>query len=318
MLAYVVRRILQAILLIVIVSIIIFILMRLLPGDPINMLVSSESTNALTPEQIEAIRHEKGLDKPIPLQYIDWAGRMLHGDFGVSILHGYSVGDELKRRIPITLILGFTSFIIGLILGPVLGIISAIRRGKWVDNLVTIFANIGITAPPFLIAIVLLLIFAVKWHLLPLYGWVPPWESLTQSIKYGLLPVLVGAVAPIASGARQARSSVLEVLGEDYVRTAWAKGLNERKVLFKHVVKNSLMPVLTLQGLMLRMVLGGSVVVETLFSISGIGNFMITGLLDYDYTVVQGVTIIMTIITVVSSLVIDLLYVWVDPRIQYN
>jgi peptide/nickel transport system permease protein len=187
-----------------------------------------------------------------------------------------------------------------------------------VDNVVTVFANIGMTAPEFWIAILLLFVFSVKLHLVPLYGWTPPWVDFGQSFVSGILPVFVAALAPIASTARQTRSSVLEVLGEDYVRTAWAKGLNERKVLIKHIIKNSLMPVLTLQGLMLRMVLGGSVIVETIFAIPGLGKFMIDGLLSYDYTIVQGVSIIMTLITVLTSLVIDLLYVWVDPRIQYN
>jgi peptide/nickel transport system permease protein len=318
MTTYIIRRLIQAVLLMFIVSLIIFLLMRLLPGDPIQMLVDKNAVSQLNEQQIEAIRHDLGLDKPLPLQYIDWGGRMLRGDFGKSMMQGYSIGEELKRRVPVSLTLGFAAFILGLVIGPLLGIVSAIRRGKAIDNIVTVFANIGITAPEFWIAIILLYLFAVKLHAVPLYGWTPPWADLGESIRSSILPVFVAALAPIASSARQARSSVLEVLGEDYVRTAWAKGLNERKVLIKHVIKNSLMPVLTLQGLMLRMVLGGSVIVETIFAIPGMGNFMINGLLSYDYTIVQGVSVVMTLITVLSSLIIDLLYVWVDPRIQYD
>lgn len=318
MTSYIIRRLLHSLLLIIIVSIIIFILMRLLPGDPMQMIINKNQASQLSEEQIEAIRHDKGLDRPLPLQYISWAGQMLKGDFGKSILNGYSIAAELKNRIPISLTLGFSAFLIGMIVGPLLGIISAIRRGKWIDNVVTVFANIGMTAPEFWIAIILLYVFSVQLGLVPLYGWVPPWENLSQSFVTGILPVFVAALAPMSSTARQARSSVLEVLGEDYVRTAWAKGLNERKVLTKHVIKNSLMPVLTLQGLMLRMVLGGSVIVEQIFAIPGMGKFMIDGLLSYDYTIVQGVSVVMTVITVLSSLVIDLLYVWVDPRIQYD
>lgn len=316
--AYIVRRLIHAAILLVIVSIIIFILMRLLPGDPMIMLADTHMMAGLSPEQIEAIRVDLGLAKPLPMQYLDWAGRMIQGDFGKSILHGYSIGGELLHRVPITLTLGLTSFFLGLIIGPLLGIISAIRRGTWIDNVVTVFANLGITAPTFWIAILLMFVFAVKARLVPLSGWVAPWDDFALSFKHCILPVVVAALGPIASTARQARSSVLEVLGEDYVRTAWAKGLNERKVLFKHVVKNSLMPVLTLQGMMLRIILGGSVVVETIFAIPGLGSFMVGGLLSYDYTAVQGVAVILTIITVISSLIIDLLYVWVDPRIQYN
>jgi peptide/nickel transport system permease protein len=318
MTTYIIRRLIQAVVLMFIVSLIIFALMRLLPGDPIQMLVDKNSISQLNEQQIEAIRHDLGLDKSVPLQYVDWVSRMLRGDFGKSMMQGYSIGEELKRRIPVSLTLGFAAFILGLVIGPLLGIISAIRRGKLIDNIVTVFANIGITAPEFWIAIILLYVFAVKLQMVPLYGWTPPWVDLGESIRSGILPVFVAALAPIASSARQARSSVLETLGEDYVRTAWAKGLNERKVLTKHVIKNSLMPVLTLQGLMLRMVLGGSVIVETIFAIPGMGNFMINGLLSYDYTIVQGVSVVMTLITVLSSLIIDLLYVWVDPRIQYD
>jgi peptide/nickel transport system permease protein len=318
MLSYIVRRVLHAILVIFVVSIIVFLLVRLLPGDPIQMLVDRNSMAEMTPEMIEDLRHQKGLDKSIPVQYVYWAGRMLQGDFGVSIMHNFNVGAELKHRIVVTLILGLSSFVIGLVVGPLLGIVSAIRRGKWIDNVVTVFANIGITAPSFWIAIVLMFLFAVRLKWLPLYGWTPPWEDFAMSFKQSILPVFVAALGPVASTARQTRSSVLEVLGEDYVRTAWAKGLNERKVLIKHIVKNSLMPVITLQGTMLRMVLGGSVVVETVFAIPGMGRFMIEGLLSYDYTVVQGVTVVMTILTVLSSLIVDLLYGWVDPRIQYS
>jgi peptide/nickel transport system permease protein len=318
MTAYIIRRVLHAIILVIIVSIILFVLMRLLPGDPMLMLADKYTMAGATAEQLDEIRTELGLNDPWIVQYLDWGKRMLSGDFGKSIIHGYSIGDELKRRIPVTLTLGLTSFFIGLVVGPLLGIASAVRRGKWQDNVVTIFANIGITAPSFWIAILLLLVFAVRLRLLPLAGWVAPWDDFAGSVRMSLLPVFVAALGPIASSARQARSSVLEVLGEDYVRTAWAKGLNERKVLFKHVVKNSLMPVLTLQGLTLRIVLGGSVVVESLFSIPGLGSFLINALRSYDYTAVQGVVVIMTIITVLSSLIIDLLYVWVDPRIQYD
>ena len=301
-----------------IVSIIVFLLLRALPGDPIQMLISANATQEWTPEMIEALREEKGLNDPLPVQYLRWFSQMLQGDFGTSLMHNYNIGEQLKDRVTVTLMVGSTAFLIGLVVGPMLGIISAIRRGKFIDNLVTVFANIGITAPQFWVAIMLIFLFSMRLQWLPIYGYTLPWVNFGLCVKQSILPVFVTALGPIASSARQTRSSVLEVLGEDYIRTAWAKGMNERKVLFKHVLKNSLMPVVTLQGQMLRMIVGGSVVVERVFVIPGMGKFLVDAMLGRDYTVVQSVTVVMTAVVVVSSLIVDLLYGWIDPRIQYD
>ena len=315
---YVIRRVLQALIVIFIVSIIVFLLLRALPGDPIQMLISANATQEWTPEMIEALREAKGLNDPLPVQYLRWFSQMLQGDFGTSLMHNYNIGEQLKDRVTVTLMVGSTAFLIGLVVGPMLGIISAIRRGKFIDNLVTVFANIGITAPQFWVAIMLIFLFSMRLQWLPIYGYTLPWVNFGLCVKQSILPVFVTALGPIASSARQTRSSVLEVLGEDYIRTAWAKGMNERKVLFKHVLKNSLMPVVTLQGQMLRMIVGGSVVVERVFVIPGMGKFLVDAMLGRDYTVVQSVTVVMTAVVVVSSLIVDLLYGWIDPRIQYD
>lgn len=317
MLTYIVRRLIHAIVVVVVVSIAVFILIRLLPGDPIEMLISQSQLTETTPEMIEALRHEKGLDRPLPIQYLSWFGQMLKGDFGNSIMRNFDIGQELKNRVTVTLIIGLTAFILGLVVGPILGIISAVRRGKFVDNLVTVIANIGITAPAFWIAILLIFFFGVELRWLPIYGYTLPWEDFGASLRQSIMPIFVTALGPIATTARQTRSSVIETLGEDYIRTAWAKGLNEKKVVLKHVLKNSLMPVVTLQGTMLRMVVGGSVVVETVFVIPGMGKMMVDAMLSHDYPVVQAVTLIMTLVVVLSSLIVDLLYGWLDPRIQY-
>jgi peptide/nickel transport system permease protein len=318
MTTYVIRRVLHALVVVLIVSIIVFLLIRALPGDPIQMLVAQNATQEWTPEMIEELRASKGLTDSLPVQYVKWFTMMARGDFGVSITHNYNIGEQMKDRAVVTLLLGLTAFLIGLIVGPLLGIISAIRRGKWVDNLVTVSANIGITAPQFWVAILLIFLFSMKLQLLPIYGYTLPWVDLGQSIRQSILPVFVTALGPIASSARQTRSSVLEVLGEDYIRTAWAKGMNERKVLLKHILKNSLMPVVTLQGQMLRMIVGGSVVVERVFVIPGLGKFLVDAMLGRDYTVVQGSAVVMTVVVVLSSLIVDLLYGWIDPRIQYD
>ena len=318
MLNYIVRRLLLALLIIVVMSFAVFFLIRLLPGDPIEMLVAKNVYIDMTPEILDQFRKEKGMDRPLLVQYFDWLGKVFRGDFGVSIMQNYDIGKELGNRITVTLILGMTAFIVSLIIGPLLGIISAIRRGGFIDNIVTLIANIGITAPQFWIGIMLILLFGVRLNVLPAYGYTLPWVNFGLSVQQSIMPVFVIALGPIASTARQTRSSVIEVLGVDYVRTAWAKGLNERKVIFKHVLKNSIMPVVTLQGTMIRLIIGGSVVVETVFVIPGMGKFMIDAMLSHDYPVVQAVVLVMTVVVVISSLVVDLLYGWIDPRIQYE
>ena len=318
MLTYIVRRLLHALLVIVLVSMAVFILVRLLPGDPIEMLYAENAVANLTQADIDELRHQHGLDRPFPIQYLDWVTKVIRGDFGKSLMRGFYIGSEIGNRAVVTLLLGFGSFILGLVVGPFLGIISAIRRGKLIDNIVAVFANIGITAPQFWMAIILIYVFGLKLNLLPQWGYTLPWVDFGRSLRESVLPVFVGALGIIASTARQTRSSVLETLGEDYIRTAWAKGMNERKVTMKHVLKNSLMPVVTLSGTMLRMVIGGSVVIETIFAIPGMGNMMVDGMLSRDYPVVQAMTLVMTVVVVLSSLIVDLLYGWIDPRIQYS
>ena len=318
MTSYIIRRLLHALVVVILVSILIFIIIRLLPGDPILMLVNQNSLSTFTPEQIDALRAEHGLDKPVVIQYLNWAKDIIQGDFGQSIVNRFQVGEEILARLPVTLCLGFTGFIIGLIVGPTLGVISAVRRGKWVDNVVTVIANIGITAPTFWVGILLIYVFGLKLGWFPIYGYTLPWVDFGMSVKQSVMPVFVIAMFPIAASARQMRASSLEVLQNDYIRTAWAKGLKEKTVIMRHVVKNSLMPVVTLQGQLLRNIVGGSVVVETVFVIPGMGKMMIDSMLSHDYTVVQGCTLIMIVVVVLSNLLVDLAYGWIDPRIQYN
>jgi peptide/nickel transport system permease protein len=318
MITYIIRRVLLAILVTIVVSILVFLLIRAIPGDPIEILVAGEQLKSYTPEMIEALREEKGLSGPLPLQYLRWANDMIHGNFGESLMYGTAIGPVLRSSLIVTLTITVTAFVIGWIIGPILGVISAIRRGKWVDDVVTVFANIGITAPTFWLAILFIFAFAVQVKIFPIYGYTLPWENFALSLKQGFLPVLVTAFLPIASSARQMRSSVLDVLGEDYVRTAWAKGLNERKTLFKHVFKNSLLPVVTLQGSLVGVIVGGSVIVEKIFVIPGLGLYMIQAMQTHDYPIIQAVAVIMTLVIVIANLLIDLLYAWLDPRIQYS
>ena len=318
MTTYILRRLMHAGLVILIVSLLVFLLMRLLPGDPILMYVTSGDLQAISKEQIERLRYELGMNNPLLVQYCDWLWHAVRGDLGKSLLHRYDVLQEIGRRLPITLYLGLLSFMIGCVMGPFLGVVSAVRRGTWVDSLVTLLANLGITAPPFWLGAVLIFVFGLYLGLLPVYGYTSPWVNLGKNLQQSIMPVLVLATFPIASAARQTRSSVIEVMRQDYIRTAWAKGLSERVIILRHVLKNALMPVVTLQGMLLRNIIGGSVVVETVFGIPGMGKLVVDGMLSQDYTVVQGVILVIAVVVVISNLVIDILYGWLDPRIQYE
>jgi peptide/nickel transport system permease protein len=318
MTTYIIRRLMHAVLVILIVSLMVFLLMRLLPGDPILMYVASGDLQSISKEQIVHLKHELGMDRPLIVQYFDWLKNAVQGNLGKSILHRYDVLQEIGRRLPITFYLGLLSFMIGCVIGPFLGVVSAVRRGKWQDSLVTVIANLGITAPTFWLGILLIYLFSLYLGLLPVYGYTSPLVDLWKNLRQSIMPIFVLATFPIASAARQTRSSVIEVMRQDYIRTAWAKGLSERVIIIRHVLKNALMPVVTLQGMLLRNIIGGSVIVETVFVIPGMGKLVVDGMLSQDYTVVQGVILVVSVTVVLSNLIVDILYGWLDPRIQYE
>lgn len=318
MTTYIVRRLLHAALVVLIVSLLVFLLMRMLPGDPILMYVTSGDLQQFSFEEVEHLRHELGMDRPVLVQYLDWLSNAVRGNLGKSILHGYEVTEEIGNRLPVTLYLGMSAFILGCIIGPLLGVISAVRRGTKLDTFVTMLANLGITAPQFWLGILMIYFFSLYLGVLPIYGYTSPFEDLLKNIQQSIMPVLVLATWPIASAARQTRSSVIEVIQQDYIRTAWAKGLSEKAVILRHVLRNALMPVVTLKGTSLRNIIGGSVIVETVFVIPGMGKMLVEGMLSQDYTLVQGGVMVLSITVVIANLIVDVLYGWLDPRIQYD
>lgn len=293
--------------------------MRLLPGDPIFMLFNPNQLQNMTQEQLAQIRHEAGLDRSMAVQYFDWLGGVFKGDLGNSILTKGPVSKDLAKRIPVTAYIGVLAFIISAVVGIPAGIISAIRRGTWLDTIVTTFANLGITVPIFWLGIILMWAFAVQLHWLPTSGlnW-PPWENWGLTIKQSVMPVFCMSIFAVAGNCRQARSSMLEVLRQDYIRTAWSKGLKERAVIIGHALKNSLIPIVTLAGMGIAGIFGGSVLIEQVFNIPGMGRLAVDSLFQHDYTYVQGITMVMTAIVVFSNLLVDLSYGWLDPRIRYN
>lgn len=319
MTAYIIRRIIQAVFVLLLVSAIVFIALHILPGDPIYMLMTSEEVAERSEEEIQALRHQYGLDKPIIVQYFDWLGGVLRGDFGESIRFKFSVGGLMLERIPLTLHLGILAFIIAHVLGIAAGIICAVRRGKWLDTVVTVFANIGITVPIFWLGIMMIYLFSLYLHWLPATGgYTSPFEDFWMNTKQLIMPVICLAIMPMASTARQTRSSMLEVMYQDYIRTAWSKGLKERAIIIKHAMKNGLMPVLTLAGLHLSTIIGGSVLIEQVFNIPGMGRLAVDSLFARDYLAIQGVTMVVAGVIVLINLLVDIAYGWLDPRVRYR
>jgi peptide/nickel transport system permease protein len=292
--------------------------MRLLPGDPIRMIITASNTESFTEEQITQVRHEYGLDRPMFIQYFDWVGGFLRGDMGDSILQKVPVSDEVVRRIPITFHLGILAFIIGLLIGIPVGIIGAVRRATWLDTLVTTLSNLGITVPIFWLGILLMYLFGLYLNWLPVMGYTSPFTDFWLSTKQLIMPVFCLAVFPIASTARQTRSSMLDVMHQDYIRTAWAKGVKEQAVIMRHALKNGLIPIVTLAGMGVPMIVGGTVLIETVFNIPGMGRLAVTSVLNQDYPYVQGIVLIVSAAVLVVNLIVELVYGWLDPRIRYD
>jgi peptide/nickel transport system permease protein len=318
MLAYIARRLIQSAIVILMVTILVFLGMRLLPGDPLYMLFSQNQVEKLTMEELDKIRHEAGLDKPLAAQYFDWLGNVFRGDLGKSILTKTSVSTDVAKRVPITAHIGIIAFIIGTVVGIPLGIVSAVRRNTWLDSVVTSLANIGITIPIFWLGIMLIWVFAIYLHWLPVMGYTSPFKDFALNTKQLIMPVFCLAIFPIAGNARQARSSMLEILRQDYIRTAWSKGLSERRVIMVHALKNSLIPIVTLAGMGISGIIGGSVLIEQVFNIPGMGRLAVDSMFQHDYPYVQGITLIMTTVVVLSNLLVDISYGWLDPRIRYD
>jgi peptide/nickel transport system permease protein len=319
MTAYIIRRILQGVVVLILMTLIVFFAMRLLPGDPLVIFMGQQaSSGAMSDVQLESMRHFYGLDKPIMVQYFDWIGGIFRGDLGTSIYYHEDVGQLLKERFPITLHLGFLAFIISNILGILLGLLAGIRRGTWIDSTSTTIANIGITIPVFWLGALLIYAFGLKLHLLPIYGYTSPFDNFWLNTKQIIMPVICLAITGMAYTARQMRSAMLEVIRQDYIRTAWSKGLRERTIIMKHALKNSLIPVITLMGIGLGMVFGGAVLVETVFAIPGIGRLLVTSVFSEDYVVVQSSTLVIAAIIIFTNLIVDISYGWLDPRIRFG
>ena len=319
MVTYIIRRVLMGILVLILVSLIVFFSLRLLPGDPALIYVSSQAGGqGVTQERLEEVRRENGLDKPVPVQYVNWVKGVLTGNLGKSIMYHQNVGALLLLRFRVTLILGFEALVISSILGIFLGLVAAIRRGGWIDSFVTFMSYLGLTIPVFMLAFLLIYVFGLKLNWLPMVDWTEPWKNFGMSVKQSIMPVICLCAIPLAVTARQMRSSVLEVNNMDYVRTAWSKGLQERVIVTRHILKNSLIPVITMIGISVGLIFGGAVIEESIFSIAGVGRLLVTSVLSRDYVVIQGGTLVIATIIVIVNIIVDISYGWLDPRIRYG
>ncbi|MGH2403785.1 MAG: ABC transporter permease [bacterium] len=296
------RRVLRTIPVLFGVSVLIFLSIRLIPGDPALLLAGDRATG----EMVEQIRVDLGLDRPIPTQYAIFLRRALRGDLGVSIRTGQPVLAELMRRYPLTLLLAAAAMLFSLAVGLPLGILAAVHRGRWIDKTSVIVALLGVSAPTFLVGVVLQLYLAVS------LGWLPVTGS--ASWQHLILPAVSLGVFPVASITRLLRASLVEVLGEDYVRTARAKGLPEALVILRHALKPALIPAVTIVGLQFGSMLGASVFAEAVFAWPGLGRYLVQAIGYRDYPVVQGAVMAMALTYVAANAGVDMLYGWLDPR----
>jgi len=316
--AYIVRRLLTALVVLLLITAVVFIVMHLLPGDPILLYLSQDTVTAFTAEEIVAARHEFGLDKPVIVQYLNWLSGVLHGDLGESIFRSTKVTEEIGNALPITLYLGMLAWVISHVIAIPAGVICAVKRGKWIDTILTILANIGITAPQFWVGILLIYVFGLYLNWLPIFGYTSPFDDFWLSIKKVIMPVFCLSLVPLSGCVRQTRSAMLEVVRQDYIRTAWSKGLAERNVILRHAIKNGIIPVVTLAGMAVPLIIGGQVLIETVFGIPGIGRLSVTALFSRDYAIVQGIVLVIAVFVVLVNLLVDIAYGWLDPRIHYD
>jgi peptide/nickel transport system permease protein len=309
-----VRRLLGALPILLMVSLITFGMIHLIPGDPAAAIAGMSAT----PEQIANIRRDLGLNEPLPAQLFHWYANLLHGDLGRSLLLGQPVMQATMQRLPVTLALSAYALVLTLLLGLASGIVAALRQNTWVDQAAMVLAMLGISLPSFYLGLLLIVVFAVDLRWLPTGGYVALTDDPVGWLATSTMPAVSLALLLAGLLARITRSTMLEVLRQDYIRTARAKGLTNRTVVMKHALANALIPVVTVVGIIVSLLISGSVVVETLFSIPGIGQLLTQAVLNRDYPMVQGGLLITTALLVLVNIAVDVCYAMLDPRVRYG
>jgi ABC-type dipeptide/oligopeptide/nickel transport system permease component len=314
MMKYIFHRLLLVIPLLLAVSLITFILLQLAPGDPVSAMYGLDIEN-MNPDQIGRIKEQLGLNDPLPLQYLRYIGNLLQGDMGRSITTKRPIGPDIMQRYPVTLQLTLASMFVVIVIAVPLGVISAVNRGSWIDNLAMLVSLFGVSMPNFWVGIMLILLFSLHLDWLPSVG---RGEGFVGTLQSLILPALTLGTSLAGLVTRLTRSSMLEVLDQDYMRTARSKGLKDRTVLMKHGLLNAFIPVITVLGLQLAGLLSGAVIVETVFAWPGMGRLAINAIWRRDYPVIMGTVLLFSVTFVFINLFIDILYVLIDPRIRYD
>ena len=314
--SYIIRRLLIAIPSLIIVTILIAGLIRLQPGDVVMAMLSE--AGYLSDEEIEEMRRNLGLHRSFPVQYADWIGGVLRGDLGVSLWTGRDVLETLATRSRVSVQLALMAMTVAVMAAVPLGILSAVKQNTWMDYAARMFSITGLSVPDFFLATMLLYVLSVWVGWLPDFGYTPPWEDPWANVQAFIFPSLIVGYRFSAISARMTRSAMLEVLRQDYVRTARSKGLMERAIIVKHALRNALIPVVTIMGSQLSFLLGGLVIIEVVFSLPGVGTLGFEAIQVRDYPVVQGVVLFTALLFVGANLLIDLSYAVIDPRIRYS
>jgi peptide/nickel transport system permease protein len=315
--SYLIKRLLMVIPTVFGAVTLVFLAIHLAPGDPIALYIPPDFPVNATPERVAELRARVGLDRPLHVQYVSFIAGVFRGDLGTSLQHRNSVAEGLLDRLPNTLQLGVLSLAIAVVLGVTVGVVSAIRRGTWLDNVAMTLALFGVSIPNFWLGMLLMQLVGLHWPILPPSGFGGSIFT-AEGLRYALLPAITIGISGAGGLARYTRSSMLDVLNEDYVRTARSKGLSERRVVYKHALRNALIPIITLLGLSFGSMLSGAVIVETVFGWPGLGRYLVTGISNRDFPVVQGVVLVIAVGFVLANLITDVVYGFVDPRIRYD
>ena len=310
---YMIKKITTLIITLLLVSVVTFVAFSVIPGDP----ASTKLGTYATPERIEALREEMGLNKPLPQRYADWLGGALKGDFGESYQYdGVPVSELLNQRLPVTVALALMSFLIILVISIPMGIVSARKEGTWIDVFINMFTQVTMAIPAFFLGMILTYFFGLVLKFFQPGKFVMPQENLGKCLAYLIFPAVAIALPKIAMVVKFLRNSVLSEVKKDYVRTAYSKGNRTKKVLYIHVFKNALIPVITFIAMVAAEILAGSIVVEQVFSVTGMGRLLVTAITNRDYPIVQAVVLYITVIVILINFIVDILYQFVDPRVR--
>ena len=309
---YILQRVLLMIPTVLFVSMVIFSLIRMIPGDVTQIMVENFKYASDTKE----LKRQLGLDQPIPVQYTKWVWGVVRGDFGTSIWTKRSIADELKTRFPVSLELGLYAMLVSVALAIPVGVLAAIRQDTWIDYVLRTFSIVFLSVPGFWLATLVVVLPSLWWQKSPLLPWAYFHQDPLQNLLVLTTPAIILGVDRAAALMRMTRSQMLEVLRQDYVRTAWAKGLRERRVVLRHALKNALIPVVTIIGLQVPVILGGSLIMESIFNLPGMGQFLINVINQRDYPMLQAITVVFTVTVLAVNLDVDIIYAYLDPRVR--